>query len=100
MMVRCCFALVLIWMCRQAITDDDMIVTEHGEVERPSVAGSCYTSPKYDVTKANLGRAFFRHLIRDNDSFKNVNEDNVCSLIHFFIQEAAHNGRPIRFSSG
>ena len=92
MLMRCCITLILIWLYYQVTTTDKMDVC--------SVDSTCHTSPKYNITQANLGRVFFRHLIHDNDSFKYVNEQNVCSLIHFFIQEAAHNGQPVQFSSG
>ncbi len=58
------------------------------------------TSTKYNITQANLGRAFFRQLIHDSDSFNDINESTICSLMHFFIQEAAYNGRSVQFSSG
>jgi hypothetical protein len=53
-----------------------------------------------NATRANAGRKYFASLILHNESYKNVNEDNICSLMHFFIQEAALNGRPIKFSKG
>jgi hypothetical protein len=53
-----------------------------------------------NATRANFGREFFANLILNNDSYKDVNEDNICSLIHFFMQEAVMNGRPIQFSKG
>jgi hypothetical protein len=90
--MRYFIALILIWMCRQAITDN--------EVDVPAVRDPYCTLTEYNTTQVNLGRAFFRQLIDDIDSFKHVNEHNVCALIHFFIREAAHNGQPIQFSSG
>jgi hypothetical protein len=86
-MVHCSIALILFWICRQAIIGKE-------------VGGPCCTLAKYNADQADLGGSFFYHLIHNNDSFKHVNEQNVCSLIHFFIREAAHNGQPIRFSSG
>jgi len=53
-----------------------------------------------NATRANYGREYFANLILNNDSYKNVNEDNICSLMHFFMQEAVMNGRPIKFSKG
>ncbi len=53
-----------------------------------------------NATRANTGREFFAKLILNNDSYKDVNEDNICSLMHFFMQEAVMNGRPIKFSKG
>ncbi len=74
-------------MCQQAIANNGIDVL-------PCI------SNKYNVTQANFGRAFFQHLIHDSDSFNDINEQNICSLMHFFIQEAAHNGRSVQFSSG
>jgi hypothetical protein len=54
----------------------------------------------HNTTKADLGHLFFRHMIDENESFKNINEENMCSLMHFFFREASHNGQSIQFSSG
>lgn len=81
--MRYAVTLLLLWLCRQAITG-----TSSG------------TPSKYNATKASLGQAFFHDLIHDDESYKNVNEQNLCSLIHFFIREANHNGRSVQFSSG
>lgn len=63
---------------------------------------SCCILAKLNInaTRANSGREYFAHLILNNDSYKEVNEDNICSLMHFFMQEAVMNGRPIKFSKG
>lgn len=53
-----------------------------------------------NATRANSGREYFAELILNNDSYKDVNEDKICSLMHFFMQEAVMNGRPIKFSKG
>ena len=63
-------------------------------------ANICHSSNMIDANRANLGYNFFHHLIYDNNSFQSVNEDNLCSLIHFFLREAAQNGRPVQFFSG
>jgi hypothetical protein len=87
MLMHCSFVLILIWICRQAITND-------------AVGDPSCTLVKYNTTQAKLGQAFFSHLIHDNDSFKNVNEHNICSLMHFFFREATHNGQSVQFVSG
>lgn len=51
-------------------------------------------------SRANLGRKFFTELIQDNDSHKNVNEENMCSLIHFLLQQATLNRKSVEFSRG
>jgi hypothetical protein len=53
-----------------------------------------------NATRANYGREYFANLILNNDSYKDVNENNICSLMHFFMQEAVMNERPIKFSKG
>ena len=82
-MMRTGVAILLLCLCRQAITDP-----------------SSTSSMKYNATKASFGHAFFHDLIHDDESYKNVNEQNLCSLIHFFFREANHNGRSVQFSSG
>lgn len=53
-----------------------------------------------NVTRANQGREFFAELILNNESYKNVNENNICSLMHFLMQEAVLNEQSITFSKG
>ena len=69
---------------------------------KPNAENTCCTSAKLNInaTRANSGREFFANLISNNDSYKDVNEENICSLMHFFMQEAVMNGRPIKFSKG
>lgn len=65
-------------------------------------AKTCCILAKLNInaTRANYGREYFSNLILNNNSYKDVNEDNICSLMHFFMQEAVMNGRPIKFSKG
>ncbi len=87
MIVRLYIAFILIRVIQQVISNNQIDVLP------------C-TSTKYNVTQPNLHRAFFQHLIHDNDSFNTVNESTICSLMYLFIQEAGHNGRPVQFTSG
>ncbi|CAF5171899.1 unnamed protein product, partial [Rotaria magnacalcarata] len=73
-------------------------MTHHGFALSDNVA-TTYSSIHYDPLKANLGLIFFRHLIHDSDSHEHVNDENLCSLIHFFIQQATLNKRPVQFST-
>ena len=86
-MLRCSVAVMFICMAGQSMrnrkNDDRM-----------------GTSVKYNPIKADAGHAFFHRLIHHDDSFKSVNEETVCALVHFFIREAAQNGRFVHFSSG
>jgi hypothetical protein len=83
---------VLIWTCSQVITARELNSTAVGDSR--CILTTCNT------TKANLGRAFFHHLIHGNDSFNDINEHNMCFLMHFFVEEAAYNSRSTPFSSG
>lgn len=84
--------LILICICCEAITDNN--------IDIPIVYDHCCTLFKYNPTQADLGQTFFHQLIYDNDSYLHVNEQNICSLIHFFIREASHNTQSVEFVSG
>ncbi|CAF3156024.1 unnamed protein product [Rotaria socialis] len=62
----------------------------------------CCVSSKLNVgaKKANNGRNFFRQLATETDSYKLINPDNMCNLIHFLIQQASLNNKPISFGKG
>lgn len=61
--------------------------------------GFC-TTAKHNATQSNLGRRFFQRMIDDENSYLDVNERNMCALMHFLFQEARQNRRSIRFLSG
>ncbi|UJR16762.1 hypothetical protein I4U23_003662 [Adineta vaga] len=63
---------------------------------------TCCEQPKVNInaTRANFGRKFFAEIILNDQSYRDINEDNICSLLHFFMQEAILNGQPIQFSKG
>ncbi|CAF3772172.1 unnamed protein product [Adineta steineri] len=67
-----------------------------------STSDECCVSSKINVAskKANIGREFFRHLSTEADSYKEVNPENMCNLIHFFIQQASLNNKSITFTKG
>ena len=52
------------------------------------------------TTKWNSGQWFFQQLIDDENAYRHVNETTMCALMHFFFDQAAHNGRSVEFSSG
>ncbi|UJR23881.1 hypothetical protein I4U23_026853 [Adineta vaga] len=62
----------------------------------------CCVSSKLNVgsKKANTGRDFFRRLATEEDSYKLINPENMCNLMHFFIQQAALNNKSITFTKG
>lgn len=64
--------------------------------------GECCVSSKLNVgsKKANLGRDFFRRLATESDSYKLVNPENMCNLMHFFIQQATLNNKSVSFTKG
>lgn len=74
----------------------------HPDFDISNNADSYYSSTPlyYDPLKAKLGSIFFRRLINENDSHKLVNEENLCSLMHFFIQQATFNNRRVQFTTG
>jgi hypothetical protein len=62
----------------------------------------CCVSSKLNVgaKKANNGRDFFRRLSTEADSYKEINPENMCNLIHFLIQQASLNNKSITFTKG
>lgn len=69
-------------------------------IRRKDIHASISKTLRYNPIKADAGQAFFHELIHDNESFRNVNQDTMCTLLHFFIREASQNGRLVQFSSG
>ena len=72
---------------------------------QPSAKDECCVSSKLNVgaKKANSGRTFFRRLSSsadDADAYKEINPENMCNLIHFLIQQASLNRKPITFTKG
>ena len=84
--------IILIWTCSQVITEQ--------ELGSPVVGDSRCVLTACNATKANLGRAFFHHLIHGNDSFTDINAHTMCFLMHFFVEEATYNSQLVSFSSG
>ncbi len=67
-----------------------------------ATSDECCVSSKLNVAskKANNGRDFFRRLSTEVDSYKQVNPENMCNLIHFLIQQATLNNKSITFTKG
>lgn len=63
---------------------------------------ACCIPSKLNVAskKSNNGREFFRRLSTNNDSYKEINPENMCNLVHFFIQQAGLNNQSISFTKG
>jgi hypothetical protein len=70
--------------------------------KRATTGGECCVTSKLNVgtKKANSGREFFRRLATEPDSYKLVNPENMCNLMHFFIQQASLNNKSITFTKG
>ena len=70
--------------------------------EKRAETNECCVSSKLNVgaKKANHGRDFFRQLATESDSYKHVNPENMCNLMHFFIQQATLNNKSITFTKG
>jgi hypothetical protein len=67
-----------------------------------ATTNECCVSSKLNVAtkKANTGRDIFRRLATEEDGYKLVIPENMCSLMHFFIQQAALNNKSITFTKG
>src|SRR5689334_10204164 len=70
--------------------------------EKRAATDECCVSSKLNVgsKKANNGRTFFRQLATESDSYKVINPENMCNLMHFFIQQASLNNKSITFTKG
>ena len=84
--------MVLMWTCSQVMMEQ--------QLGSPVLGDSRCLWNTCNATKADLGRAFFHHLIHRNDSFHDVNARTMCFLMHFFVAEATYNSQPVSFSSG
>lgn len=74
----------------------------HQSRAKRATTNECCVSSKINVgaKKANSGRDFFRRLATEDDSYKLVNPENMCNLMHFFIQQATLNNKSITFAKG
>jgi len=74
----------------------------HHYREKRATTDECCVSSKLNVgsKKANNGRDFFRRLATESDSHKLINPENMCNLMHFFIQQASLNNKSITFTKG
>ena len=74
---------------------------QQGRAKR-ATTDECCVSSKLNVgaKKANSGRDFFRRLATEDDSYKLVNPENMCNLMHYFIQQATLNNKSITFTKG
>ena len=91
-----CFVLVIHWSIIEGFT-------WFGQYrEKRAATNECCVSSKLNVgpKKANNGRDFFRQLATESDSYKHVNPENMCNLMHFFIQQATLNNKSITFTKG
>ncbi|CAF0958598.1 unnamed protein product [Adineta ricciae] len=67
-----------------------------------ATTNECCVSSKINVgaKKANNGRDFFRRLATEDDAYKLITPENMCNLMHFFIQQASLNNKSITFTKG
>jgi hypothetical protein len=76
---------------------------DHSEIRlKRSASNECCVSSKLNVAakKANNGRDFFRRLSTEADSYKEINPENMCNLIHLLIQQASLNNQSVTFTKG
>lgn len=74
----------------------------HDPPANNSGTNECCVSAKLNVgsKKANQGREFFHQLATDGNAYKQINPENMCSLVHFLIQQAAMNNKSVTFTKG
>lgn len=91
-----CFILVIQWSISEGFAGFGQ------DREKRAASDECCVSSKLNVgaKKANHGRDLFRKLATESDSHKLVNPENMCNLMHFFIQQATLNNKSITFTKG
>jgi len=52
------------------------------------------------LKKPIMAENFFRRLSTNVDSYKLINPENMCNLMHYFIQQATLNNKSITFTKG
>jgi hypothetical protein len=85
------------------LTESSTWFHPHYEIrDKRTESDECCVSSKLNVgsKKANNGRDFFRRLSTNVDSYKEVNPENMCNLIHFLIQQASLNNKSVTFTKG
>ncbi|CAF2457689.1 unnamed protein product [Rotaria sp. Silwood2] len=84
------------------LTAESFAWFHHQSRTKRTATNECCVSSKLNVAakKANNGRHFFRQLATEADSYKLVNPENMCNLIHFLIQQASLNNKPVSFAKG
>jgi hypothetical protein len=93
------FLLLLLLLVKENFTWFD----HHYEIrDKRTMSDECCVSSKLNVAgkKANNGRDFFRQLSMNADSYKEINPENMCNLIHFLIQQASLNNKSVTFTKG
>jgi hypothetical protein len=96
-----CFLLVSLLL--PLVTESSIWFDDHENIrDKRTTSDECCVSSKLNVgsKKANNGRDFFRRLSTDVDSYKEVNPENMCNLIHFLIQQASLNNKSVTFTKG
>lgn len=103
MLIDLFISIVLIFSFLPIFTTSFLPFHHHHRVdERRTTSDPCCVPSKLNVAskKANNGQEFFRRLSRDDDSYKEITPDNMCNLVHFFIQQASLNNQSISFTKG
>ena len=97
---------ILLFLCLLISTIDGFTRFHHQpsiRIRRESTdSNECCVSSKLNVgtKKANHGRDFFRNLTTKINSYKMITPENMCSLMHFLIQQAKLNNKSVTFRKG
>jgi len=85
------------------VTQSFTLFDDHDKIfKKRTTSDECCVSSKLNVgsKKANNGRDFFRRLSTNVDSYKEINPENMCNLIHFLIQQSSLNNKSVTFTKG
>ncbi|CAF4804075.1 unnamed protein product [Rotaria sp. Silwood1] len=84
------------------LTKTESFTQFHQSRTKRATTNDCCISAKLNVAakKANSGRDFFRQLATEANSYTLVKPENMCSLIHFLVQQASLNNKSVSFGKG
>jgi len=95
--------LLLVSLLLPLVTESLTWFHDHYQIRgKRTTSDECCVPSKLNVgsKKANNGRDFFRQLSTNADSYKEVNPENMCNLIHFLIQQSSLNNKSVTFTKG
>jgi hypothetical protein len=96
-------SLLLVSLVLPLVTESLTWFYDHYKIlDKRTTLDECCVPSKLNVgsKKANNGRDFFHQLSTNADSYKEVNPENMCNLIHFLIQQSSLNNKSVTFTKG